>query len=115
VGDQPEPTLTPESTGGASRVGAVGDVPQAVATREASERTTRVSWRRDMSGSSSGDLVRGNLYAERRVAVHRVNRHFETKFPVFATIFPHFDCTSPLSFRATSCLISVSCLGSNTL
>ena len=86
----------------ASLRGSMGDAPQAVATREASVRTTRVSWRRDMSDSGPGDLRVGNLTAERRVAVLRVNRHFETKFPVFATIFPRLACTSPLSFRATS-------------
>jgi hypothetical protein len=32
----------------ASFCGAVGDVPQAVATREASVRTTSESWRRDI-------------------------------------------------------------------
>jgi hypothetical protein len=87
----------------ASLLGAVGEVPHAVATREASVRTTRVSWRRDIGRLRFGVIwVRGNLKAERRVAVHRVNRHFETKFPVFATISPRLDCTSSLYFRETS-------------
>ena len=95
--------MPPELTGGASRVGAVGEVPQAVATREASVRTTRVSWRRDIWATPVRvSWVRGNLRAERRVAMHRVNRHFVTKIPVFATIFPRSDCTSSLSFRETS-------------
>jgi hypothetical protein len=86
----------------ASRFGAVGEVLQAEATREASVRTTRVSLRRDIERLRFGVIsVRANLKTERRVAVQRVNRHFETKFPVFATIFPHLDCSSSLSFRAT--------------
>jgi len=55
---------------------------------EASVRTTRVSWRRDMSDSSSGrERFAANHCFERRVAVRRVNRHFVTKNPVFATHF----------------------------
>ena len=42
------------TTMGASFFGAVGDTPHAVATKEASVRTTRVSWRRDMGDSNSG-------------------------------------------------------------
>jgi len=34
--------------------GAVGDVPQAVATKETSATTRRVSWRRDMVDSGVG-------------------------------------------------------------
>jgi hypothetical protein len=38
----------------ASFCGAVGDVPQAVATREATVRTTRASWRRDIERLRTG-------------------------------------------------------------
>ena len=41
----------------ASRFGAVGEVPQAVATKEASVRATRLSWRRDIERLQFG----GNL------------------------------------------------------
>ena len=45
----------------ASCFGAVGAVPHAVATREAARvTTTRVSWRRDMGDSGSGNAF-GNL------------------------------------------------------
>ena len=37
-----------------SCLGAVGDVPQAVATKETSATTRRVSWRRDMGDSGVG-------------------------------------------------------------
>jgi len=95
--------LEPLTTIEASRPGAVGEVPQAVATREASVRTTRVSWRRDIERLQFGVVwAWGSPKAERRVAVHCVNRHFETKFPVFATIFPRLDCSSSLYFRETS-------------
>jgi hypothetical protein len=40
--------VDPLVTIGASRLGAVGEAPHAVATREARVRTTRVSWRRDI-------------------------------------------------------------------
>ena len=50
---EPEPLTT---TVEASCCGAVGDVPQAVATREASVRTTRVSWRRDIERLRIGDF-----------------------------------------------------------